>query len=261
MLERAEKTTGAPSGTLHRDGMGAKAIVQVLLKISAQRCGGHTTAAAWRSCVKNDRKSRENNRRALRYTAPRRDGRKAVGQVLLKISAQRCGGHTTAAAWRSRVKNDHKSRENNRRALRYTAPRRDGRKAIGQVLLTISAQRCGGHTTAAAWRSRVKNDHKSRENNRRALRYTEPQRKATNQAPPPGERCRGHKSNKSAADQPRPAADTASAPALPRRAALPLPAWQRWGGGGGQAGPGGGGGGAAARRRTGPRRAVPGAAT
>ena len=125
--------------------------------------------------------------------SPYRDGRKASVQVLLKIAAQRCEGHTTAAAWRSRVKNDHMSRENNRRALRYTAPRWDGRKASVQVLLKKSAHRCGGHTTAAAWRSRVKNDHKSRENNRRALRYTAPRRdgrKATNQAaPPPAERC------------------------------------------------------------------------
>jgi hypothetical protein len=178
-----------------------KASVQVLLKIAAQRCEGHTTAAAWRSRVKNDHMSRENSRRALRYTAPRWDGRNASVQVLLKITAQRCEGHTTAASWRSRVKNDHMSRENNRRALRYTAPRWDGRKASDSVLLKITAQRCEGHTTAAAWRSRVKNDHMGRENNRRALRCTAPRwdgrkasdsvllkisfvAKSTNQAPP-----------------------------------------------------------------------------
>ena len=143
----------------YRDGR--KASVQVLCKIAAQRCEGHTTAAAWRSRVKNDHMSRENSRRALRYTAPRWDGRNASVQVLLKITAQRCEGHTTAAAWRSRVKNDHMGRENNRRALRYTAPRWDGRKASVQVLLKISFVA-----------------------------------KSTNQAaPPPAERCRGHKSN------------------------------------------------------------------
>ncbi len=86
----SRKTTGAFSDTLRRDRDERKAIIQVLLKISAQRSKGHTTAAAWRSASRMIT--------IAETQQPRRPGSSVRGAAARPVCRPVCGRRAAACA-------------------------------------------------------------------------------------------------------------------------------------------------------------------